>query len=263
MANKSMNRPDMELGPSLATQEYVRMRLHPTPGEGFYLTLSDLALAWRKVAAESGVDGARVMDLGCGGSPYRQLFANPACYHRADIEGTPDLEFTMDAVTGRTAAAEGTYDVVVSSQVLEHVESPADYLAEAHRLLRAGGTLLLSTHGTYEDHPCPGDYWRWTGKGLEKTLNAVGFEVEDMLYVTTGLRAALTLLEINTPRLGMGHWFTRTVTALPAALWDSKPVRGTWHRMVDSLTARNRVVSRQPPYAGVYLILLAVAKKKP
>jgi SAM-dependent methyltransferase len=258
-----MNRSETELGPSLATQEYVRMRLHPAAGEGFYLTLSDLALAWRKVASEKVFDGARVIDLGCGGSPYRQLFAHPACYNRADIAGTPDIDFTMDAVTGRTAAAEGTYDVVVSSQVLEHVESPADYLAEALRLLRPGGTLLLSTHGTYEDHPCPGDYWRWTGQGLEKTLNAAGFELEDMLYLTTGLRAALALLEINTPRLGMGHWFTRALTAVPAVLWESKPVRGTWHRIVDRLTGRNRIVSRQSPYAGVYLILLAVAKKKP
>jgi SAM-dependent methyltransferase len=251
------------LGKSLATHDYVRLRFEPRPGDGFYLTLSDLVLAWRKAANHLAGTCPRIIDLGCGGSPYRSLFGDAACYHRADIEGTPDLAFTMDARTSCTGAEGGRYDVVVSSQVLEHVESPALYLQEARRLLRAGGTLLLSTHGTYEDHPCPGDYWRWTGQGLEKQLDSAGFELEDMLYLTTGLRAALVLLEINTPRLGMGHWFTRAVTALPAALWESKLVRGTWHRVVDKLTARNRIVSRQQPYSGVYLILLAVAKKKP
>jgi SAM-dependent methyltransferase len=38
----------------------------------------------------------------------------------------------------------GQYDVVVMLELLEHVERPASYLAEAHRLLRPGGGLLLS-----------------------------------------------------------------------------------------------------------------------
>jgi SAM-dependent methyltransferase len=61
--------------------------------------------------------------------------------------------------------------------VLEHVASPAAYLAECRRILRPGGLLLLSTHGYWFYHPNPGDYWRWTGSGLERQLTLAGLEV--------------------------------------------------------------------------------------
>ena len=92
---------DSNLGSSLAAGDYVRSRLEPRPGEQFYLTLSDLALAWREAADALPAKGRRIIDLGCGGSPYRALFAGAGCYHRADIEGTPGLDFVMDAGTGR------------------------------------------------------------------------------------------------------------------------------------------------------------------
>ncbi len=44
-----------------------------------------------------------------------------------------------------TCYPEEYFDAVVSSDVIEHVQNPLLYLAEANRILRAGGTLCLST----------------------------------------------------------------------------------------------------------------------
>jgi SAM-dependent methyltransferase len=52
------------------------------------------------------------------------------------------------------------------------------YLAEARRLLKPGGRLLLSTHGTWLYHPHPTDFHRWTREGLERQLVSSGFVVE-------------------------------------------------------------------------------------
>jgi SAM-dependent methyltransferase len=41
--------------------------------------------------------------------------------------------------------AEGTFDIVVSMDVIEHVPEPAPWLAEATRVLRPGGVLFLTT----------------------------------------------------------------------------------------------------------------------
>jgi SAM-dependent methyltransferase len=41
--------------------------------------------------------------------------------------------------------ADNTYDYVVSFQVIEHIQNDALYLKEIHRVLKPGGTALLTT----------------------------------------------------------------------------------------------------------------------
>jgi len=45
----------------------------------------------------------------------------------------------------RLGLASGSFDWVVSFEMFEHLEEPAKYLAECHRVLRSGGRLILST----------------------------------------------------------------------------------------------------------------------
>jgi SAM-dependent methyltransferase len=71
----------------------------------------------------------------------------------------------------------GSVDVVVSTQVLEHVADPAVYLAECARVTKPGGRLLLSTHGFMVWHPDPVDHWRWTCSGLQEQVRRAGFRV--------------------------------------------------------------------------------------
>jgi SAM-dependent methyltransferase len=78
---------------------------------------------------------------------------------------------------------------VLSTQVLEHVQDPDVYLAECARLLRPGGSLVLSTHGSMYYHADPDDYWRWTMAGLALLVERHGLVVEQRVGVL-GLRAA-------------------------------------------------------------------------
>jgi SAM-dependent methyltransferase len=170
----------------LADQDYNRQRLEPTHGDPFYLHLSDLVLAMKR-AIPARVE--RVLDYGCGGSPYRPLFG-AALYHRADLAGTRSVDFEYGS-DSRLPVNSSEYDCVLSSQVLEHVPSPDRYLEEAHRVLKPGGRLILSTHGLFDDHACPDDYWRWTVYGLSKLVESV----ETVWKLTTGPRAAIFFAE--------------------------------------------------------------------
>ena len=178
------------MSPLLSNEEYIRERLDPKPGDPYYLHLSDLLLAIRE---EIPAGAGRVLDYGCGGSPYRSLFT-PGIYHRADLAGVSSLDFEFGE-DSRVAAASSDYDCVLSSQVLEHVASPKAYLKECYRVLKPGGRLILSTHGLFEDHSCPGDYWRWTAIGLVKLIELVGFDVDAIRKLTTGPRAAVFFAE--------------------------------------------------------------------
>ena len=117
--------------------------------------------------------GERVVDLGCGDRPYEPLFLARECqYVPCDLDGVDVVRMEPGR---RLPLEDGSADGVVSFQVLEHVWDLDWYLGEAHRLLKPGGWLLLSTHGTWLYHPHPSDYRRWTREGLVRELEARGF----------------------------------------------------------------------------------------
>lgn len=91
---------------------------------------------------------------------------------------------------------------------MEHVDNPSTYLSECWRVLAPHGQLLLTTHGSFEDHGCPYDFWRWTPFGLKKIVETAGFSVTAVRKFTTGPRAALFLAERELPRLqGLSNGF--------------------------------------------------------
>lgn len=118
-----------------------------------------------------------VVDYGCGNIPYKPLF-DPYIkeYKGADlsINKTADLIITDG---GKIDLPDNYADVVLSTQVLEHVESPVSYLEEANRILKKESLLILTTHGYWMYHPDPNDYWRWTSAGLKKIVEESGYEI--------------------------------------------------------------------------------------
>lgn len=136
-----------------------------------------LPAALEALAAELDVPPTgRVLDLGCADAPYRRFFGPAVEYVGADLPGNPraTLEIAED---GSVPAPDSSFDAVLSTQVLEHVAAPGAHLAEAFRLLRPGGRMLLSTHGTFVYHPDPRDLWRWTCEGLRLEVERAGFRV--------------------------------------------------------------------------------------
>jgi SAM-dependent methyltransferase len=121
-------------------------------------------------------DGARVLDYGCAELPYRHFFSPGVDFVGADLPGNPYATVELRA-DGSIPTEADTFDALLSTQVLEHVTDPAGYLAEAFRVLRPGGRMLLSTHGTFVYHPDPDDYWRWTCAGLRRAVEEAGFRV--------------------------------------------------------------------------------------
>lgn len=151
-------------------------RLNPRMIDGDWLVMRGMAREIRALAARLARPGLTVVDFGCGSMPYRPLFeAEGARYLGADFDGTPDI--AIDAA-GRMAAADASADLVVSFQVLEHVRDLATYFAEARRVLKPDGRLILSTHGTWLYHPHPEDHRRWTRQGLVAEIEANSFVVD-------------------------------------------------------------------------------------
>lgn len=140
-----------------------------------WYVLRELAGAIRATLDTMSLRGARVLDFGCGERPYEAWFTDAgAHYGGADIDGVHEVRIKPD---GALATEDASADVVASFQVLEHVLDVGAYLREAHRVLVPGGSLLLSTHGTWLYHPHPQDYRRWTVEGLKADVEAAGFRL--------------------------------------------------------------------------------------
>jgi SAM-dependent methyltransferase len=145
-------------------------RLHRSPPKSAVTYVVRAALsAW--LAEEAGRAAAdfgrpRVLDVGCGVKPYYPYFeAGASEYVGVDI-GNPaaDLIGSVEELP----VADGSFEIVLCTQVLEHSTDPDRAVQELWRVTAPGGRVLASTHGVQVYHPAPGDYWRWTHAGLER-----------------------------------------------------------------------------------------------
>lgn len=147
----------------------------------FFLNPSRIYLeTFLRKAASAAAPKAAVLDAGAGDGRYKDLFthtnyqATDFCqvdkpYVMGKLDYIADLKFL--------AAADSTYDLIVCSQVLEHINEPQQALSELYRVLKPGGQLWLSAPLFYEEHEKPHDYYRYTQFGLRYLLEKTGFSV--------------------------------------------------------------------------------------
>lgn len=154
-------------------------RLEPKLWDYNYWMMKRLGAALRRSLAQylEGHGDMSVLDFGCGTTPYRPLVEGyGARYLGADIADNGLAEIHLDEL-GCLPVNGASIDVVLSSQVLEHVIDVATYLNECWRVLKDDGILLLSTHGMWVYHPFPYDVRRWTWWGLRHEIETRSFDV--------------------------------------------------------------------------------------
>lgn len=139
--------------------------LEQTQPEVFYSTLASDSIALLR--EHTDLAGRTVLDVGAGPSEFARAFrAEGARYvpvdHDASVASVRDGGVVGDAL--RLPLADGSVDVVFSSNMWEHVPDPEAVADEMLRVTRPGGVVLLSytnwlsPWGGHETSP-----WHWLG----------------------------------------------------------------------------------------------------
>jgi ubiquinone/menaquinone biosynthesis C-methylase UbiE len=122
--------------------------------------------------------GGRLLDLGCGSRPYAGLYRERFSYCIAgdfDVR-TSNLDVRLDAQS--LPFTDESFDLILFSEVVEHLGDSRKALAEVGRVLKPGGITLITWPFNYMLHELPHDYVRYSEYGMAKLLAEVGLEIE-------------------------------------------------------------------------------------
>jgi SAM-dependent methyltransferase len=91
--------------------------------------------------------------------------------------------------------ADGTFDLAILDQTLEHIAHPERALSEVRRILKPSGIAIVTTPFLVPVHEGAGygDYYRWTPQGLSVMMDRTGFETRVRGW--GGRKAAAVLIE--------------------------------------------------------------------
>jgi SAM-dependent methyltransferase len=134
----------------------------------------------RLVANARGV----LLDVGCGTMPFRRFVDGRSAvteYHGVDVELRGPGVTLISGVDRMEGIGDETCEIVLCTEVLEHVSDPGSALAEISRVLKDNGVLLLSVPFLARLHEEPHDYFRYTEHGLRYLLMQHGFSVREIV----------------------------------------------------------------------------------
>lgn len=135
----------------------------------------------------------RLLDVGVGERPHGKLFESKVAryigleYPPMADNLSPGIWTMLERVSGiidvwRDGGAlpfrEGSFDTLLSLEVLEHVPEPDKLVREFFRVLRPGGKLLVTVPFAAPLHQLPFDYQRYTEPGIRLLLERNGFVVD-------------------------------------------------------------------------------------
>jgi SAM-dependent methyltransferase len=174
----------------------VNKRLIPPVYGNLYYSLRELSLKLDDLLKNcTKKSNQTLLDFGCGSKPYKSLVEKYGVkYLGADLSIVSDIDIEID-IEGTLQLKDESVDILLSSQVLEHVYNTDKYLKECYRVLKPDGNLIITTHGHWVFHPDPNDYWRWTSQGLKEIIKKHSFEIEHFSGIMNIKSVALQYLQ--------------------------------------------------------------------
>lgn len=170
----------------------------------------------RSEALPKMATGVKVLDAGSGKIQEQylrnEILSTGASLHTCDLNFGQGVDFAADV--SKMPFEEGSYDIVLCTQVLEHVKDPQQVCKELARVLKPGGYLFLTTPQSSPLHNLPWNFFNFTNLGLRLLFDAAGLEV--CKEKAQGGHFALLAFQL--------HWTVREIRRSKLASWIKAPL---------------------------------------
>jgi SAM-dependent methyltransferase len=144
--------------------------------------------------------GSRVLDAGAGECAYKKVFTQSR-YVSVDLAvGEPSWNYhnlSCIGVLDRLPFKDESFDAVLCTQTLEHLEWPRECVREFFRVLKPGGRLFLTVPMTHAEHQAPYDFFRYTSFGIKSICRDAGFAKSEI----TPFGGMFTRMAYELPRI--------------------------------------------------------------
>lgn|GEM_PF-687779 len=198
-----------------------------------------------------GDQTGKILDVGCGEKPYEHWMPRRDEYVGLDITAAPTVDVVV-APEERWPLAADSFDVVICTQVLEHDAAPLHTLAEMHRVLRPGGTLLVTLPFMYGEHDAPADYWRFSAHGAESLLRGRYAIVEVSREGAIGSTLGILFLT----------WLESALTRRRGGAIVLMALLPLWLLLASLVNVCSWLIDRIDPSNGFYGNVLVLAQKR-
>lgn len=140
--------------------KFAALSSHWWDPQGPFRTLHDInPLRTDYICRHAGIDGARVLDVGCGGGLLAEALtqrgarvtgidlasANIAVAEAHALQQSLEIDYRVSSAEAVAAEEPGAFDVVTCLELLEHVPDPEQVVAACAQAVRPGGTVFFST----------------------------------------------------------------------------------------------------------------------
>ena len=149
--------------------------------------MHDSVLAWvGQTLQRDDIAGRRVLEVGSydvNGSVRPTVEAlEPLGYLGVDQSAGPGVDLCVEATDLSAEGGADAFDVVISTEMMEHVVDWRPIITQMVEVLAPGGLLLITTRGPgFPYHPYPIDTWRYTIDAMQALLLACGLILREVV----------------------------------------------------------------------------------
>lgn len=168
--------------------------------------------------------GVKLADIGCGEQPLRALVTSlGGIYTGVDVRQNRQNNVDVVADITDVPLPDSSFDVVLCTEVLEHVSDTRAAFSELTRLCNAGGAMVITTPFAYPLHEEPHDYIRLTPYQLRECARINHLEVVHLSTFGDELQVVATVWcnlwsRIGVDRLGIIRTAWNVMMRLPVNL---------------------------------------------